>query len=105
MKVYLVISGCRYDGTGVDKVFSSREKAEEWVAPRKVAMHYNAWVHLAINHLWNYALRKVYKINKSEKYVHIDTWEIQDRLGKRTEDIKPHLGMHSVIFVREWEVE
>lgn len=97
MKVYVVSSGCRYEGSSIDGIFASLEKAEAYIKPIEAARQRNARAFRVSEYLRNLAW------NKLGGYEYLNTNEIEDRIRRGSYEITC-LGDTDFISWREWEV-
>lgn len=93
MKVYIIQSGCIYEGGGVDAVFSTLEKADEVaikMCEKKVASYIDLWT------------------EKTKKNEH-NQWHLDDAGYVKQEepdcDIFYVVNKHDYVMVKEMEVQ
>ena len=99
VKVYVVSSGCQYEGGGVDCVFASEGRANEYIAPIEAARFRNERTFDIGHALRNYA----YGIVGHDCRLIIRSSEIEERFNRGAHDVTC-LGGSDYIRVHGWEV-
>lgn len=99
MKVYVVSSGCRFEGGGVDRIYATSEKAEAYIAPIEAARKRNAMA----DRVGYFLRRKAYQKLGEDYPVIIHSSDIEERI-RRTSECITALGRYDFIRAQEWEV-